>query len=429
MSYEIKIPSVGESVLEVTIADWCKKDGDFVDLGDVLLVLETDKASVEIEAEKSGVLKILTPKGSTVPIGSQVGILDPDAKITSQKTQETDQKKDLQKSEKTENLVVESKSEINKEKEQDREPSDALQTSVKNKDRDLLRKFSPATRHFILNQRPDIIEEIAQSGPVTKQDLKEILSISSKEKEPAQKNITPQVDADQLRTEMQPLSAIRRTIARRLKEVQNTAAILTTFNEVDLTETMQLRQKYQEQFVQKHGVKLGLMSLFIKACIEGLKAYPLLNGLIKDNHLVYNHFYNIGVAVSTPRGLMVPVLRDADHKSLAQIETEIKEFAQNARKGKVSIDDLSGGTFSVTNGGVFGSMLSTPILNPPQSGILGMHAIIDRPMVIDGQIKIRKMMYVALSYDHRIVDGREAVSFLVMVKQHLEDVRRLLLQI
>ena len=211
--------------------------------------------------------------------------------------------------------------------------------------------------------------------------------------------------------------------------MQNTAAILTTFNEIDLTDTMQLRQQYQEEFIKKHGVKLGLMSLFIKACIEGLKTHPLLNGFIKDDHLVYNHFYNIGVAVSTARGLMVPVLRDADQKSLAQIEIEIKEFAQSARDGKISIDDLSGGTFSITNGGTFGSLLSTPILNPPQSGILGMHAINDRPMVIDGDIKIRKMMYVALSYDHRIVDGREAVSFLVKVKENMQDIRRILLQI
>lgn len=425
MSYEIKIPSVGESVLEVTIADWCKKDGDFVNLGDVLLVLETDKASVEIEAESSGVLKILTPKGSTIPIGSQVGVLDP--KATSKAASQVSQKEDLQKSEKTKIPATNSKPQTSEK--QDQESSE--QNVLKEKDLDLLRKFSPATRHSILNQEPDMIQiqKITQSGSVTKQNLKEMPTTSSQDKRLVQKDLKPQLDKDRPRTEMQPLSAIRRTIARRLKEVQNTAAILTTFNEIDLTETMQLRHKYQEEFIKKHGVKLGLMSLFIKACIEGLKAYPLLNGFIKDDHLVYNHFYNIGVAVSTPRGLMVPVLKDANQMSLAQIEMEIKTFAKNAKEGRVSIDDLSGGTFTITNGGVFGSLLSTPILNPPQSGILGMHTITDRPMVIDGQIKIRKMMYVALSYDHRIVDGREAVSFLVTVKQRLEDIRRLLLQI
>ena len=429
MSYDIKIPSVGESVLEVTIAEWCKKDGDFVQIGDTLLVLETDKASVEIEAEKSGVLKILKPQGSTIPIGSHVGILELGDEKTASKAQKVSSKPSTSKVElanETPELQV---------SRQVQKPSSSStgQKSIENLD--TLKKFSPATRHLIINHAEtdsELVEKLAQDKVITKQNLKEKRQYqegSTQKTSTSQLTTTKQAQVTEQRTETKPLSNIRRVIARRLKEVQNTAAILTTFNEIDLTDTMQLRQQYQEEFIKKHGVKLGLMSLFIKACIEGLKIYPLLNGFIKDDHLVYNHFYNIGVAVSTPRGLMVPVLKDADQKSLAQIEIDIKEFAQNAKGGKISIDDLSGGTFSITNGGTFGSLLSTPILNLPQSGILGMHAINDRAMVIDGQIKIRKMMYVALSYDHRIVDGREAVGFLVKVKENMQDIRRILLQI
>ena len=425
MSYDIKIPSVGESVLEVTIADWSKKDGDFVQVGDILLVLETDKASVEIEAEKSGVLKILKPKGSTIPIGTHVGVLEPGDEKAALQAQKVSSKSSTQK-------VESKKSKPQVSKQVQSSDSTSIQKPVD--DLDTLKKFSPATRHLILNHPEagsDMVQKLAQDKSITKQNLKEKMQHqeSAQKTSAADLAIVRQMSTTKQRTETKPLSNIRRVIARRLKEVQNTAAILTTFNEIDLTDTMQLRQQYQEEFIKKHGVKLGLMSLFIKACIEGLKTYPLLNGFIKNDHLVYNHFYNIGVAVSTPRGLMVPVLRDADQKSLAQIEIEIKEFAQNAKNGKISIDDLSGGTFSITNGGTFGSLLSTPILNPPQSGILGMHAINDRPMVVDGQIKIRKMMYVALSYDHRIVDGREAVGFLVKVKENMQDIRRILLQI
>ena len=422
MSYDIKIPSVGESVLEVIISEWCKRDGDFVKVGDVLLVLETDKASVEIEAEKSGVLKILKPKGSTVPIGSHVGTLEPGDEKTAGKAQKTTSKP-------VEAVNKKPGPQIDKQT-QPLSDSSSNQKSIKNLD--TLKKFSPATRHLLINHpetNRELVEKLAQEKKFTKQSSERRKQHQESTQKTSVLELTNVKKTQQQRTETKPLSNIRRVIARRLKEVQNTAAILTTFNEIDLTDTMQLRQQYQEEFIKKHGVKLGLMSLFIKACIEGLKTYPLLNGFIKDDHLVYNHFYNIGVAVSTPRGLMVPVLKDADQKSLAQIEIGIKEFAQNARDGKISIDDLSGGTFSITNGGTFGSLLSTPILNPPQSGILGMHAINDRPMVINGDIKIRKMMYVALSYDHRIVDGREAVSFLVKVKENMQDIRRILLQI
>ena len=402
VSHDIKIPSVGESVVEVTIAEWLKKDGDIIQQGDVILLLETDKASVEIAAEDSGVLKILTPKGSTIPVGSLVGTLEPAspehkakdiAQDTAQQPSEASDPEDVE--------DIQKQTEPEPLKPLDKDPKD----------------FSPATRHAMLNQ-PDHALNLSQEVQTT--HLKEVASVPEK----------PQpVNESQQKQERQPMSSIRRTIAHRLKDVQNTAAILTTFNEVDVTDVMALRRKYQEEFVTKYDVKLGLMSLFIKACVEGLKKYPLLNAMIEGDDIIYNHFYNIGVAVSTPRGLMVPVLRDVEHKQLADIELDIKSFAQKARDGKISIDDLSGGTFTITNGGVFGSMLSTPILNPPQSGILGMHTITARPMVVDGEVKVRSMMYVALSYDHRIVDGSEAVSFLVTVKKNLEDPRRLLLQI
>ncbi len=400
MSQEIKIPSVGESVLEVTIAEWSKKNGDSVSTGDVLLVLETDKASVEITAESSGVLKILKPEGSTIPIGSQVGLLEPSTKTQKQETHKA--QTTLKKPTKPQ-VTQTIKTEVPQQKSSQPEIPE-----------DMLRKLPPSLRHLLLNQPDQVKQDILQ--PTTEEKIKDKPSSQP----------TSQVPQ---KTEIKPLSTIRKTIARRLKEVQNTAAILTTFNEVDLTDTMNVRAKYQEEFTKKHGVKLGLMSLFVKASIEALKEFPLVNGFIKEDHLVYNHFYNIGVAVSTPRGLIVPVLKDADQMSLAKIELQIKKFALDAKEGKVSMDDLSGGTFTITNGGVFGSMMSTPILNPPQSGILGMHAISDRPSVIDGQIAIRKMMYLALSYDHRIIDGREAVGFLVKIKESMQDIRKLLLQI
>ena len=408
MSQEIKIPSVGESVLEVTIAEWSKKNGDSVSTGDVLLVLETDKASVEITAESSGVLKILKPEGSTIPIGSQVGLLEPSTKT---QKQETHKAQTVLKKPTKPQVTQTLKTEVPQQKSSQPEIPE-----------DMLRKLPPSLRHLLLNQPDQVKQDLLQ--PTTKEAIKNKPPSQFTSQDPQQ--VSQRVPQ---KTEIKPLSTIRKTIARRLKEVQNTAAILTTFNEVDLTDTMKVRAKYQEEFTKKHGVKLGLMSLFVKASIEGLKEFPLVNGFIKEDHLVYNHFYNIGVAVSTPRGLIVPVLKDADQMSLAKIELQIKKFALDAKEGKVSMDDLSGGTFTITNGGVFGSMMSTPILNPPQSGILGMHAISDRPFVIDGQITIRKMMYLALSYDHRIIDGREAVGFLVKIKESMQDIRKLLLQI
>lgn len=408
MSHDIKIPSVGESVLEVTIASWSKKDGDLIEQGDELLILETDKASVEIIAEHAGVLRILKPKGETLPVGSLVGSLEPASDEMIKKL--ANQKKEAKEIDKAPETQESSKAPAISKPESLSKPSEAypaLKASVAVTPSKLkLQNFPPAKRHRILNQKEDFPDNQQQAFGLKVQNQQ----------------------TQGHRITKVPMSHIRRTIALRLKQVQNTAAILTTFNEVDLTETMTLRQQYQEEFVKKYGVKLGLMSLFVKACIEGLKAYPLLNGYLQEDDLIIqNHFYNIGVAVSTPRGLMVPVLKDADQMSLADIEIAIKEVAQKARDGKISIDDLSEGTFTITNGGVFGSMLSTPILNPPQSGILGMHAINKRPMAIDGEVKIRSIMYLALSYDHRIVDGREAVGFLVTVKKSLEDIRRLLL--
>ncbi len=388
---KIIIPSVGESIQEVTISEWLKKDGDFVEKGEDVLSIDTDKASVEVAADVSGKLKISTQPGETVKVGTVVGTIDD--KATKPKNAVTEQKK---------------KPNI----------KDAVKPAKKQqitKTNNELENLSPAVRHQVLskNINTDSIQGSGKDGRILKQDL----------------NPKPRSAAPKDLKTIEPMSSIRKTIAKRLKGVQQTAAILSTFNEVDLTELMSLRARYQDEFIKKYDIKLGLMSVFIKACIESLKDFPTVNAFIEGDNIIYNNYYNIGVAVSTDNGLLVPVIKNADRMTLAELELAIKNFAELARNKKISLDDLSGGTFTVTNGGVFGSMLSTPILNAPQSGILGMHSIIERPVVVNSKIEIRKMMYLALSYDHRIVDGREAVSFLVKVKQCIEDPRRLLLSI
>ncbi len=411
-SVSVEIPSVGESITEVTIAEWHKSDGDYVQRDDVLMTLETDKASVEVNAEASGILKIQVASGETIAVGKVVAEIEPgEAPEGASQPQ----------------AQASSTSNGN-----GRDPSSgggALST-------DVMESLSPAVRHLVSEKGidPSQISGTGKGGRLTKED---ILAFVNEPEKKAQALVpsssgagavkAPSIQED--RQEIKPMSAIRKTIARRLKEVQNTAAILTTFNEVDLTAAIAMRKQYQDDFVKKYDVKLGFMSIFIKACIEGLQDFPAVNAFVEGTNLIYNHFYNVGVAVSTERGLMVPVIKDADKMTLAEIELAIKGFAGKAREGKISMDDLAGGTFSVTNGGVFGSMLSTPILNPPQSGILGMHSMQDRAVVVDGEIKIRKMMYLALSYDHRVVDGREAVSFLLKVKNCVEDPQRMLIHV
>ncbi len=363
----IKVPAFGESITSANVAAWRKKDGDHVEQGEVLVTLESDKVANELEATASGVLKILTAEGEEVPIGTVIASIDPSG--TGSKAA----------------------------------PSPAA--------------AAPASAP-VEKQQP------AATATAAPQRIKPDLTVLAA---PAEKETKPAEESDG-RTTRRKMSMLRRKIAQHLVNAQQTAAILTTFNEVDMTAVMDLRKQVQEDFLKKHGVKLGFMSFFIKAVVQALKDVPSINGRIDGNDVIQNHFHDIGVAIGTEKGLIVPVLRDADRKSFAQIEQEIIDYAGKAREGKITIDDLQGGVFTISNGGVYGSLLSTPILNPPQSGILGMHTIQQRPVALNGQVVIRPMMYLALSYDHRLVDGKEAVTFLIRIKDCLESPTRLLLE-
>jgi 2-oxoglutarate dehydrogenase E2 component (dihydrolipoamide succinyltransferase) len=424
----ITVPSVGESISEGILARWLKKDGESVRAGDPLFELETDKASSVVPASSSGVLKIQAKEGETVAIGATIATIDPAGSPAASAA-----------------------------------PAPAPDASAKPKASappsgpgagpappapvvagDGSRPPSPAVRRLAAEQAVDIAQ-VAATGPggrVTKGDVLNFLESKQTEATPAVVPAarTPGPPVAQAptaapagqagpRETRQRMSGLRQKIAQRLVEVQQTAAILTTFNEADLSRVIELRTRYKESFQTKHGVGLGFMSFFVKAAVDALKAFPAVNGRIDGNEIVYQNYYDIGVAVSTERGLMVPVIRDADRLSFAAIEKTIAGFATKAREGTITVGDLQGGTFTITNGGTFGSLLSTPILNPPQSGILGMHAIKKRPVVVDDQVLIRPMMYLALSYDHRLIDGREAVSFLVRVKDLIESPERLLFEI
>jgi 2-oxoglutarate dehydrogenase E2 component (dihydrolipoamide succinyltransferase) len=378
-----------------------KSDGAAVQAGEPLFELETDKASQEVRAEAAGTLKIEAAEGSTVNVGATVGLLDTEAKARPAPAA----------------------------KPGPAPPAPAAKPE--SPDGGGAPPPSPAVRRIAAEQKVDL-SQVPATGPggrVTKGDVIEHLE---KDQEPAaEAPAAPPAPARPAGTRetRQRMSGIRQRIAQRLVEAQHTAAILTTFNEADLSRVMDLRARYKESFQKKHGVGLGFMSFFVKASVEALRAFPNVNARIEGTDVVLNHYYDIGVAVSTERGLMVPVLRDADRMSFAEIEKAIAAYAKKARENAISVDDLQGGTFTITNGGVFGSLLSTPILNPPQSGILGMHAIQKRPVVVDDQVVIRPMMFLALSYDHRIVDGREAVSFLVRIKECVENPERLFLEV
>jgi 2-oxoglutarate dehydrogenase E2 component (dihydrolipoamide succinyltransferase) len=410
MAVAIKIPGVGESITEGIIARWLKPDGSTVKAGEPLFELETDKASNVVPAEASGTLKITVAEGATVPIGSTVGTIDPDGTTiveaaTPKTTEPTKPKAETRQAE--------------------RPASGAT-------------PVSPSARRLATEEGVDTskVTGTGRGGRITKGDVFEHLAdppASAPPAAPAPAAATPAAarpaPGPRPRATRTRMTTIRQKIAQRLIEAQQTAAILTTFNEADMTRIMDLRAKYKDVFNKKHSVNLGFMSFFVKACVEALKAFPAVNGRIEGSDLVLNNVYDIGVAVSTERGLMVPVIRDADRLSFAEIEKAIGAYATKARDGSIAVTDLQGGTFTITNGGVFGSLLSTPIINPPQSGILGMHAIQKRPVAIDDQVVIRPMMYLALSYDHRIVDGREAVSFLVRIKECVENPERLMLEI
>jgi len=409
MKYDVKVPAVGESITEATIGSWNKKSGEAVKRNDVLMSLETDKATVEVVAEQDGVLVISVEAGKVVPIGSVVAQIDSDAKPT-----------------------VTSSAPASK-----AAPAPA-QASMASKEihADLRSHLSPATQRVVSERglEPSSIQGTGRDGRLTKADVLSAQSSAPPAKDALSKPAPvvsmelrgPSKQGEQKRV---PMTTIRKRIAEKLVASQQTTATLTTFNEVDMSKVNELRAKYKDKFKEKYGVSLGFMGIFVKATIEALKAWPAVNAFIEGNDVLYNNYYNIGCAVSTDKGLLVPVVRDADMLSVAQIELAIRDYALKARDGKISIDDLSGGTFTISNGGVFGSLMSTPILNPPQSGILGMHKVEDRAVVINGKIEIRPMMYVALSYDHRMIDGKEAVSFLVKIKEGVEDPERLLLEI
>lgn len=403
---DIKVPAVGESITEAEIGQWLKGDGEYVNRDEVILTLETDKASVEVVAEDSGVLTHKAAEGDTVEIGAVIATLDTSAQAPVGAAKET------------------------------KTTTTAPATSVQKQQPTMSaapdqNHLSPAVRR-VVNEKgidPSTVEGTGRGGRLTKEDVMnaKVSTPSQRPSAPTQK--APPRDSQPGSTERVKMTTIRRKIAERLVSAQQTAAILTTFNEVDMSALMSLRETYKDQFEKAHGVKLGFMGFFVKATIEALKAFPAVNASIEGTDILYHHFYNIGVAVSSPKGLVVPVIKDADQMSLAEIELAIKDYAVKARDGKITIDDMSGGTYTISNGGVFGSLMSTPILNPPQSGILGMHKIEKRPVVVDDEIKIRPMMYLAMSYDHRMIDGKESVSFLVKIKENIEDPTRILLQV
>jgi 2-oxoglutarate dehydrogenase E2 component (dihydrolipoamide succinyltransferase) len=419
MTIKVTVPELGESVFEATVGEWHKQEGDPVAIGDVLVELETDKVDVEVGAESAGVLvSIERQTGEDVQIGDVLANIEPDGAAPA--AEDTASQPD--EAEPTEG------SEPEKPETAETQPKEKVQAT-------------PVAQRLAEEKGVDLtkIAGSGTNGRITRQDVEGYLKereetqlddeSPGKEKDMAPAPKKPEsVTTSDRQEERIRLSRRRRTIARRLVEAQQTAAMLTTFNDVDMSAVITLRKRRGEAFLERHGVKLGFMSFFVKGVIGALKAFPRLNAEIDDEEMVLKHYFDIGIAVGAEDGLVVPVVRDADRKSFAEIEREIRDLAQKAKDGSLTLEDLRGGTFTITNGGVFGSLLSTPILNPPQVGILGLHRIEDRPIAVEGEVAIRPMMYLALSYDHRIVDGREAVQFLVQVKELIEDPEMLLLE-
>lgn len=399
MSVEIVVPALGESVSEATVAKWYKKAGDAVKLDELLLELETEKVTLEVSAAAEGILdKILKQEGDVVSIGQILGSIK--AGVAAKNAENN------QKVPSTEALGIETRVLPIQEKKVD--PVSAMPPSVQ----------KLVTEN---NLDPATISGTGKDGRINKGDVLDVLGKATQRAPEIEMALSGDKPVEKVR-----MSRLRKTIAQRLKDSQNTAAILTTFNEIDMLNVMNLRKKHREEFEKKHGVKLGFMSFFVKAVVNALKEIPAVNAEIEGDDIIYKHYYDIGVAVGTDQGLVVPVLRNADKMSFSTVEKEIGYLAAKARDGKLAMSDLTGGTFSITNGGVYGSLLSTPIINPPQSGIIGLHNTQERPVVIDGKIEIRPMMYIALSYDHRIIDGKDAVTFLVKVKNAIESPERLL---
>lgn len=426
MAIEITVPELGESVLEATVSRWLKKEGEFVNVGEVLVELETDKVNLEVGAKGAGVLqKIEATEGSDVKVGDVLGRIDEKAAGQTPAKQAAQPQAEEQQPE----PAAQPQPDAPAETEEATSGSNGQQA-----ERQAVPQVSPVAARLARDKNVDIskITGTGNEGRVTKADVEMYLQrqetpqATEKPVPPAKaaelqpQPTTPAVSSDR-REERTRMSRRRRTIAQRLLEATQSTAMLTTFNEIDMSAVMDIRKRHNEEFQKRFGIKLGFMSFFVKASISALKAFPQVNAEIAGEEIIHKHYYDIGMAVGSSEGLVVPVIRDADHLSFAEIEQRIKDFVAKTEEGKLSIEDLRGGTFTITNGGVFGSLLSTPILNPPQVGILGLHKIEERPIALNGQVVIRPMMYVALSYDHRIVDGREAVQFLVHIKQVLED--------
>ena len=428
MSEKILVPVLGESITEATVSKWLKNEGDSVEADEPLVELETDKVNLEVPSPVSGILtKINSKNGSVVEVGADLGSVSE----SETKSTENQEIKKIQPTVKVnkDNLIDENDKDEEMEVFQDNveeekplvltEEVEPLKVEVETKIDETL---SPAVRKIVTENKIDIssVKGSGKDGRVLKGDLINLMGVNPP---PSERKIKYGQE------ERIKMTRLRQTIAKRLKQAQENAALLTTFNEVDMTNIMEMRKENQDDFQTRYGVKLGLMSFFVKACVVALKNFPAVNAEIEDEEIIYKNYYNISFAVGTDKGLVVPVLKNADELSFADIEKSIKEISEKAKSGKLTIEDLQGGTFTISNGGVYGSMLSTPILNLPQSGVLGMHNIIDRPIVVGGEIMIRPVMYLALSYDHRIIDGKESVSFLKMIKENLEDPRRLFLDI
>jgi 2-oxoglutarate dehydrogenase E2 component (dihydrolipoamide succinyltransferase) len=420
---DIRVPTLGESVTEATVGKWFKQPGDAVAVDEPLVELETDKVTLEVPAPAAGVLgEIAARNGDTVGVGAILGQIKDGAAATPKGTATgTPQGRP--------DVKTATPMPINAAEE---EPKPRAASAPPPKSAEM--PAPPSVRKLAAESGmdPSKVDGSGKHGQVTKGDMMAAIERAAAAPTPVSAPVqmrAPSPPDDQSREERVHMTRLRQTIARRLKDAQNTAAMLTTFNEVDMSAVMSLRSHYKELFEKKHGVKLGFMGFFVRACIQALKDIPAVNAEIDGTDMVYKNYYHIGVAVGTEKGLVVPVVRDADHLSLAGIEKAVTEFGKRARDGALKIDEMQGGTFTISNGGVYGSLMSTPILNAPQSGILGMHKIQDRPVAIAGKVEIRPMMYLALSYDHRIVDGQQAVAFLVRVKENLEDPARIVLDL
>ena len=428
MSEKIVVPVLGESITEATVAKWLKNAGDTVEADEPIVELETDKVNLEVPSPISGVLtEINSQDGSVVEVALLGSVSAEGGTVvkSAPKISEEIKKEEIVPAESNVIKLDANKKEPKVFEETAKEKPLVLTEEVKSDvalKRDVNPTLSPAVRKIVTENNIDInsIQGSGKDGRVLKGDLISLMGANPK---PSERKIQY---GEEERIKM---TRLRQTIAKRLKQAQENAALLTTFNEVDMSSVMEMRKENQEDFQSRYGIKLGFMSFFVKACVVALKNFPAVNAEIEGHEIIYKNYYNISFAVGTEKGLVVPVLRNADELSFAEIEKNIKEISEKARDGKLTIEDLQGGTFTISNGGVYGSMLSTPILNLPQSGVLGMHNIVERPVVVDGEIKIRPIMYLALSYDHRIIDGKESVSFLKMIKENLEDPRRLFLDI